>query len=389
MGSDSTPTGDAAWRSRERARRRREWLLQGVLAALLIALVAGLTLNTAANLEARQIRTGFGFLRDAAGFDVGEALIEYSTRDTYLRAFTAGMLNTLRVAAAGVLLATVLGVAIGLARLALHPFVAGFAAVWVEVSRNIPLLIQLLAIYLVVTELLPDATNPLALAGLGLLSKQGLQIAVPAQGYFALTLALAAAGLAGWVAFVAARRRMTALGAAACALLAAAAAGLAGWLAAGFVGGWSRPQIDGFMISGGASLTPEFLALWLGLSFFTSGAIAEIVRAGAEAVPRDQWNAALALGMTRSQAISSVVFPQGLRLAIPPLASQYMNLTKNSSLAVIIGYPDLVSVANTTINQNGQALEVIVVIMAVYLTLNLLISVVMNAANARVTRAPR
>jgi general L-amino acid transport system permease protein len=167
------------------------------------------------------------------------------------------------------------------------------------------------------------------------------------------------------------------------------AAGIADWLAAGFVGGWSRPQIDGFMISGGASLTPEFLALWLGLSFFTSGAIAEIVRAGAEAVPRDQWNAALALGMTRSQAISSVVFPQGLRLAIPPLASQYMNLTKNSSLAVIIGYPDLVSVANTTINQNGQALEVIVVIMAVYLTLNLLISAVMNAANARVTRAPR
>jgi general L-amino acid transport system permease protein len=389
MSSASTPTGDAAWRARERARRRREWILQGVLATLLIALVAGLALNTAANLEARQIRTGFGFLHDAAGFDVGEALIEYSTRDTYLRAFTAGMLNTLRVAAAGVLLATVLGVAIGLARLALHPFVAGFAAVWVEVSRNIPLLIQLLAIYLVVTELLPDATNPLALAGLGLLSKQGLQIAVPAQGTLALTLAVAAAGLAGWVAFVAARRRMTVLGAAVAALLAAVAAGFAAWLVSGFIAGWSRPQIDGFMISGGASLTPEFLALWLGLSFFTSGAIAEIVRAGAEAVPRDQWNAALALGMTRSQAISSVVFPQGLRLAIPPLASQYMNLTKNSSLAVIIGYPDLVSVANTTINQNGQALEVIVVIMAVYLTLNLLISAVMNAANARVTRAPR
>jgi len=389
MRSDSPPIGDAAWRAREAARRRREWLLQGALAALLVALLAGLAFNTAANLEARQIRSGFGFLAGPAGFDVGEALIEYSARDSYLLAFTAGMLNTLRVAVSAVLLATALGVAIGLARLALHPLVAGIAAVWVEVSRNIPLLIQLLCIYLVVTELLPDATSPLALAGLGLLSKQGLQIAVPGQGGLASMLALGASLVAGGVAFAAARRRATSLAAAVAALLAAAAAGVVAWLATGLIGGWSRPRIEGFLISGGASLTPEFLALWLGLSFFTSGAIAEIVRAGAEAVPRGQWHAALALGMTRGQAISAVIFPQGLRLAIPPLASQYMNLTKNSSLAVIIGYPDLVSVANTSINQNGQALEVIVVIMVVYLTLNLAISVLMNALNARVTRAPR
>ena len=389
MRSDSPPIGDAAWRAREAARRRREWLLQGALAALLVALLAGLAFNTAANLEARQIRSGFGFLAGPAGFDVGEALIEYSARDSYLLAFTAGMLNTLRVAVSAVLLATALGVAIGLARLALHPLVAGIAAVWVEVSRNIPLLIQLLCIYLVVTELLPDATSPLALAGLGLLSKQGLQIAVPGQGGLASMLALGASLVAGGVAFAAARRRATSLAAAVAALLAAAAASVVAWLATGLIGGWSRPRIEGFLISGGASLTPEFLALWLGLSFFTSGAIAEIVRAGAEAVPRGQWHAALALGMTRGQAISAVIFPQGLRLAIPPLASQYMNLTKNSSLAVIIGYPDLVSVANTSINQNGQALEVIVVIMVVYLTLNLAISVLMNALNARVTRAPR
>jgi len=389
MRSDSLPIGDAAWRARERARRRREGLLQGGLAVLLIAVVAGLAFNTAANLEARQIRSGFAFLGGQAGFDVGEALIEYSARDTYLRAFVAGMLNTLRVATAGIVLATALGVAIGLARLALHPLVAGVAAVWVEVSRNIPLLILLLCIYLVVTELLPDATSPLALAGLALLSKQGLQIAVPGHGGLAATLALAASLLAAVAGFVMARRRVTSLGAAAAALLAATVAGSIAWLAVGMIGGWSRPQIEGFLINGGASLTPEFLALWLGLSFFTSGAIAEIVRAGAEAVPRGQWHAALALGMTRGQTISSVIFPQGLRLAIPPLASQYMNLTKNSSLAVIIGYPDLVSVANTSINQNGQALEAIVVIMAVYLTLNLAISAVMNVLNARVTRAPR
>jgi general L-amino acid transport system permease protein len=389
MSNASSPTGDLAWRARESARRRREWLLQGALAALLLALVTGLTLNIAANLEARQIRTGFGFLADPAGFDVGEALIEYSARDSYFRAFAAGMLNTLRVAVAGVLLATVTGVAIGLARLALHPLVAGFAAVWVEISRNIPLLIQLLCIYLVVTELLPDAASPLDLAGMGLLSKQGLQIAVPGWGYPAMLLALLAALSVGWFVFAVARRRVTSLGAGAAALASAVAGGSAAWLAAGVVGGWSRPQIEGFLISGGASLTPEFLALWLGLGFFTSGAIAEIVRAGAQAVPRGQWNAALALGLTRGQAIGTVIFPQALRLAIPPLASQYMNLTKNSSLAVIIGYPDLVSVANTSINQNGQALEVIVVIMAVYLTLNLLISALMNGLNARVTRAPR
>ena len=148
-------------------------------------------------------------------------------------------------------------------------------------------------------------------------------------------------------------------------------------------------MLDGFLISGGASLTPEFLALWWGLSLFTSASIAELVRAGALAVPVGQWDAAEALGMTGRQAVAGVVFPQALRLAIPPLASQYMNLIKNSSLAVVIGYPDLVSIANTSINQNGQALEVIVIIMAVYLSLNLVVAVIMGAVNARVTRAPR
>ena len=161
------------------------------------------------------------------------------------------------------------------------------------------------------------------------------------------------------------------------------------WVLCGVIGGWSRPELNGFLISGGASLTPEFLALWLGLSLFTSAAIAELVRAGALAVPVGQWQAAQGLGLTRRQALAGVIFPQALRLAIPPLASQYMNLIKNSSLAVVIGYPDLVSIANTSINQNGQALEVVVIIMAVYLSLNLVVAVAMAIVNARVTRAPR
>lgn len=165
--------------------------------------------------------------------------------------------------------------------------------------------------------------------------------------------------------------------------------GGAAWLCFGIFGGWSKPELQGFAIEGGASLSPEFLALWIGLTFFTSSSIAEIIRAGVLAVPRGQWHAAEALGMTRLEAISYVIFPQALKLAIPPLASQYMNLTKNSSLAVVVGYPDLVSIGNSTINLNGQALEVIVIIMSVYLFLNLVISVVMNSINRIVIRGSR
>jgi general L-amino acid transport system permease protein len=381
-------TGDAAWRRRQRTRRTREWLLQGALALVVVALLAGLAQNIAANLEARQIKSGFGFLRDPAGFNIGELLFEYSAHDSYLRAFAVGMANTLRVSAAGIVLASALGVVVGLMRLSRHALLAWLGSAYVEVFRNTPLLIQLLAIYLLTTELLPDSSAALSIEGVALLSKQGLQIAVPASGALALLAALAAGALGGAIALIAARRWLT-IGAGLASFAAGVAAALLTWWAFGAVGGWSRPVLDGFLISGGASLTPEFLALWLGLSLFTSASIAELVRAGALAVPVGQSNAALALGLTRAQTMAGVIFPQALRLAIPPLASQYMNLIKNSSLAVVIGYPDLVSIANTSINQNGQALEVIVIIMAVYLSLNLVVAVVMGALNARVTRAPR
>jgi general L-amino acid transport system permease protein len=382
------PIGDAAWRARQRARRLREWLLQGGLALVVVLLIAGLAQNVAANLEARQIKSGFGFLADPAGFNIGELLFEFSARDSYLRAFAVGMANTLRVSLFGIVLASLLGVIVGLMRLSHHALVSWLGSAYVEVFRNTPLVIQLLAIYLLVTELLPDSANALAIEGVALLSKQGLQAAVPAHGLAALAAAFVA-GLAAALAGVLAARRWLTVGAGLVGLAAGLLAAALAWLAAGAFGGWSRPEVDGFLISGGASLTPEFLALWLGLSLFTSSFIAELVRAGALAVPIGQSQAAFALGLTRRQAMAGVIFPQALRLAIPPLASQYMNLVKNSSLAVVIGYPDLVSIANTSINQNGQALEVIVIIMAVYLSLNLVIAVVMGAVNARVTRAPR
>jgi general L-amino acid transport system permease protein len=384
----TAPIGDAAWRARQRARRVREWLLQALLALLLLALLAGFARNIAANLEARQIKSGFDFLRDPAGFNIGELLFDFTSRDSYLRAFAVGMANTLRVALAGIVLASVLGVAVGMMRLARHPLVAGFGAAYVELFRNIPLLIQLLAIYLLVTELLPEASSAISIEGVALLSKEGLQIAVPADGRFALLCAAAAFAVAWGLGYFVAHRWLE-VGAGLMGLVAGGVAALVAWLLAGLAVGWSRPMLDGFLISGGAALTPEFLALWLGLSLFTSAAIAELVRAGVQAVPSGQSQAAMALGLSGGQAMATVIFPQALRLTVPPLASQYMNLIKNSSLAVVIGYPDLVSIGNTSINQNGQALEVIAIIMAVYLALNLVVAVIMSAVNARVTRAPR
>ena len=384
----AAPIGDAAWRARRRARLVRDVLVQGLVALVLLALAFGFARNIAANLDARQIKSGFGFLHDPAGFNIGELLIDYTAQDSYLRAFAAGMANTLRVALAGIVLSSVLGVAVGLLRLARHPLVRALTGAYVEVFRNVPLVIQLLAIYLLVTELLPDSSGALQVHGVALLSKEGLQVAVPEQGRFALGVAVGAFAVAAGLGYAAARRWLE-IGAGLVALVAGALAAVVAWVAVGAATGWSQPVLDGVLISGGASLTPEFLALWLGLSLFTSASIAELVRAGALSVPAGQWDAAFALGLSGRQVIAGIVFPQALRLAIPPLASQYMNLIKNSSLAVIIGYPDLVSIGNTSINQNGQALEVIAIVMAVYLSLNLVVAVIMSAVNARVTRAPR
>jgi general L-amino acid transport system permease protein len=315
--------------------RWRRVLAQAAFAVAVATLAALLVVVVSGNLAAQGIRGGFGFLHDPAGFDIGESLIDFSPRSSYGQAFLVGLLNTLRVALAGIVAATAVGFAIGLGQLARNRLVARLCGLWVEVLRNIPLLIQLLAIYLALTELLPEVTEPLALPGGALLSKAGLAVPFP--------IADGAGGLA-----------------------------------------LDRPRVAGLALTGGLVVSPEFLALFLGLTLFTSAYIAEIVRAGALAVPRGQWDAAMALGLTRAQAVRHVVLPQALRVIVPPLASQYLNLTKNSSLAVAIGYPDLVSVANTAINQNGQAIECIAVIMAVYLSINAVTALAMNLYNRRV-----
>lgn len=388
-GNHFKSSGDTAWQRREAYRRRKEWLWQIIVFSLVVGIVYLFAQNIFDNLQARDIRSGFAFLSDRASFEIGESLIPISSNDSFGRMFLAGMLNTIRVSVLAIITATVLGVIVGLMRLSRHPLVRFLGMAHVEVYRNIPLLIQLFAIYLVITEFLPDSFDPIHFGSWALLSKAGLQFSVPQNLWQANLLAF---GL-GLTIFVLLRRyllkRLTGMMAACNAFIVAAIMAVIAWIACGIIFGWSQPHQEGFLVTGGASATPEFIALWVGLTTFTSASIAEIVRAGVLAVPANQWNAAAALGLTRLQTISYVILPQSLRLVVPPMASQYMNLTKNSSLAVIIGYPDIVSVGNTSIVIMGQALEAIVIIMMVYLLLNLVIAVIMNRVNAKVIAAPR
>ena len=376
-------------------RSGRARIAQAVLLAALFAAGAWLWNNTRANLAARQIHSGFGFLREPAGFAIGEGLVPYSPTDSYLWAFAAGVGNTLRVAACGIALATFLGIIVGVGRLSRNALVRWLCTGYVEVLRNVPLIVQLFAWYLAATEILPEAASPVELAPHVYLSKEGLQFPTPvwARGWgFALAGLglgiLCALALSRWAR---GRRERTGrrprglwLG-----LLAAAALPIAGWVAGGAPRALDVPEVTAFNVSGGTGVTPEFLALLIGLATFTSAYIAEIVRSGILAVPHGQTEAAEALGLSRHQVLRLVVFPQALRVIIPPLTSQFLNLTKNSSLAVAIGFPDLVSIANTAINQNGQALECIVLIMSVYLTINLATALAMGVYNRRAALVER
>ena len=382
-----TSGGDEAWRLRESVRKRREYTLQAALLLLLVAVVATVVMTVGANLEERNIRSGFDFLSARAGFEIGETLIPFSSADSFLRAFGVGTLNTLYVSVWAIVTSTVLGFVVGLMRLSKHPMLRLLGTAHVEAYRNIPLLVLLFAIYLVVTEWLPAGNRAWHLGDWLFLSKAGLQYAKPLWGWWAVFGALGTAGAAAAAVRWWRAKKTTSLNAS---LLAVAVFFLVfalAWIAAGAVGGWEHPKATRFALRGGGQWTPEFLTLWLGLTLFTSAAIAEIVRAGVLAVKPGQWLAGYALGLTRSETVSYIVVPQSLRVAIPPLASQYMNLTKNSSLAVLVGYPDVVSVGNTAINVTAQALEVISLIMLVYLLLNLITAVVMNRINRAVMKS--
>ncbi len=353
--------------------------LQFVALAAVLALLAWLVHNAASNLAARNIASGFGFLKDSAGFAISEGVVPYETGDSYLRALLVGMANTLRVAISAVLLASLLGFTAGIAQISRNAMVRTMARTYVDVVRNVPLLLQVLMWYILVTEGLPAGDRPFLFGDVAFLSKGGLAVAVPELSG-ALALVLVAMTIALPVlAWRSTSRRRT--GARVLGMAATLVACAAVWVV--IPSEWERPTQGSFGVSGGATLSPEWLALVCALTLYAGAYCAEIVRSGIQSVHKGQWEACHALGLTRPQTLMRVIVPQSLRVIVPPYTSLIMNTTKNSSLAVAIGYPDIVSISTTTMSQNGQAIECVAVIAAVYLVLNLCTALLMGFVNSR------
>ena len=374
--------------------RFRGIVWQVLVVGIVFAILAWLWRNTVHNLDTRHISTGFAFLGREAGMPIADALIPYRPSDTYLRALAVGVLNTLRVAVIGVVLATIFGTLIGIARLSKNWLLAKLAAVYVETLRDLPLLLQLLSWY-VLLQGLPAARQALNPVSGVYLSNRGLVVPTIAwQSAHTWILLLFVAGIAAtWLYRRIMLQRQMHDGQPRrvwpVALLLIIGLPVGASLALGVSWSVNWPELRGFNFSGGSVLSPEYVALLLALTTYTAAFIAEIVRAGILSVSQGQWEAAGALGLRRGLTLREVVLPQALRVIIPPMTSQYLNLTKNSSLAVAVGYQDIVSIANTTLNQTGQAIEAIALIMLVFLVISLSISFAMNWYNARIALVER
>ena len=376
--------------------KTRGLIFQVALVVALIVLGYEIVTNTAENLRKQNLASGFGFLGKTASFDISQTLIEYRSTMSYGRAFLVGLLNTLLVSGLGIVLATLLGFAIGLGRLSPNWIVARLSTAYVEAVRNVPLLLQLFVWYVGVLRTMPMPQQALAL-GPAHVDVRGVHLprfVLHGEVGWILVVALVC-GIA-WAAVLArwARRRQIATGqtfpVVAAGLGVIVALPLLALVALGVPIGLDYPRLGRFNFEGGFTIEPEFMALLAGLTFYTAAFIAEIVRGGIEAVPRGQKEAAAALGLRPWQVQRLVVIPQSLRVIIPPLTNQYLNLTKNSSLAVAIGYPDLVSVfAGTVLNQTNQAVEVILITMGVYLAISLATALAMNWFNARMALVER
>jgi general L-amino acid transport system permease protein len=356
----------------------------------LIAFGNYLLTNTLQNMEQRGITTGFGFLSNEAGFGILQSLIEYDETHTYGRTFIVGLLNTLLVAGLGIFFATFLGFFIGIARLSHNWLVARLATAYVEIFRNIPLLLQIMFWYFAVLRPLPGPRQSLSVGDSVFLNNRGLFLPRPVaeEGFGMVLVALLVAVVGAVLLARWAHRRQEATGQQFPAVLASLGLIVGLPLAVFWAGGaplhWDDPVLGRFNIRGGLEVLPELAALTLALSIYTAAFIAEAVRSGILAVSHGQTEAAFALGLRPRVTLKLVIIPQAMRVIIPQLTSQYLNLTKNSSLATAIGYPDLVNVfAGTTLNQTGQAVEVIAMTMAVYLTISLVISMFMNWYNKR------
>jgi general L-amino acid transport system permease protein len=370
------------------------FVLQLLFAIVLAWVSYDIVANVRSNLETQRIAAGFGFLTNNAGFDVNQTLIPYSGSDSYARVFFVGLLNTLLVAIIGIFFATVIGFLVALGRLSPNWLLSRISGGYVELLRNLPLLFQILFWYLAVLGALPAPRQSIALFGSFFLSNRGFVVPtpIPQPGLEAVAIALMVAIIAAMVLRAYARRQLFQSGRV-----------LTTWpyvvgmliglpLLASLVFGvpvsFEIPQLKGFNFAGGSRIIPEFVALTLALSTYTGAFIAEVVRAGILSVHKGQMEAGSSLGLTRGATLRLIVVPQALRVILPPLTNQYLNLTKNSSLAVAIGYPDLVSVfAGTALNQTGQAIEIIGITMGVYLTISLVTSAIMSFYGWRISRS--
>ncbi|MBX6321181.1 MAG: amino acid ABC transporter permease [Rhodospirillaceae bacterium] len=377
--------------------RFRGLVFQLVVLVAVAALIAFIVDNTVANLHKRGIASGFSFLWATSGFDIGLRLIPYDLTSTYGRAFLVGLINTLVVSVCSIVLATILGLFLGVLRLSRNWLVARLAAVYLETVRNIPLLLQILFWYFGVLTALPPLRQSLEiLFGTVFINNRGVYTPRPIllPGAWVIPVALgvgivAAVALYRWAK---ARQDRTGAGfpAVRVGLLIVVGLPVIAAAAAGFPVEWQLPVLKGFNFSGGMMIPPEFVGLLLALTLYTAAFIGEIVRAGILSVSHGQTEAAYALGLKPGSTLRLVVIPQALRVIVPPLTSQYLNITKNSSLAVAIGYPDLVSVfTGTVLNQTGQAVEVIFITMMVYMTISLIISALMNWYNRRIALVER
>lgn len=374
----------------------RAVVFQIVAIAALVFFFYTIVNNALTNLEARGIATGFDFLNQEAGFGIGLTLIEYDETYSYGRTFIIGLLNTALVSFFGIILATVIGFVMGVARLSSNWLVSRFAAVYIEIFRNVPLLLQIFFWYFAVLQALPSARQSLSLGEAIFLNVRGLYFPAPVfeEGSSIVVASFIAGIIATIVIGIWAKNKQkltgqqTPMGRITLGLCVGLPVIV--YFLMGSPISAELPELKGFNFRGGISIIPELAALLLALSIYTASFIAEIVRSGINAVNHGQTEAAMSLGLPRSRTLKLVVIPQALRIIIPPLTSQYLNLTKNSSLAMAIGYPDLVSVfAGTTLNQTGQAIEIIAMTMGVYLTLSLLTSALMNIYNRKVALVER
>jgi len=375
--------------------RKRSFLYQLGVLAMVGLLGYYLVSNTIANLERQAIATGFGFLEKEAAFEIGESLISYSAADKYARALLVGVLNTLLVSFIGIILTVLLGTFIGIARLSTNWLVSKLAAVYIEVFQDIPVLLQLFFLYAFFYEMLPSPRQALSPFTGVFLTNRGLVFAVP-EFHPAHTY-MGVAFIAGCVSVFFlrrwARKRQAKTGMAFPVFRVSVGIlvllPLLAWLAGGAPTTMSVPVLKVFNFQGGLNVSPEFIALLLGLVLYTAAFVAEVVRAGIQSVSKGQREAAMSIGLKQGQILNLIILPQSLRVIIPPLTSQMLNLTKNSSLAVAIGYPDFVSVAGTAINQTGQAIEGVAMIMLVYLFFSLSTSAFMNWYNKKMALVER